>query len=124
VNLQNTEKSVLLCQSSSYQLSLSNSFYLRFEIPTVVPMKTSVFWEISGTVKIKTLVDKTHDSALAGGQWSASRPGRFILGERAPGTHWIGSCVYPRASLDGVKEKTFLTQRELELWHLSCPACS
>jgi hypothetical protein len=29
-------------------------------------------------------------SALAGGEWSASRPGRFTPGERAPGTHWIG----------------------------------
>jgi hypothetical protein len=25
-------------------------------------------------------------SALAGGEWSASRPGRFTPGERAPGT--------------------------------------
>jgi hypothetical protein len=29
-------------------------------------------------------------SALAGGEWSASRPCRFTSGERAPGTHWIG----------------------------------
>jgi hypothetical protein len=29
-------------------------------------------------------------SALAGGEWSASRPCRFTPGERAPGTHWIG----------------------------------
>jgi hypothetical protein len=26
-------------------------------------------------------------SVLAGGKWSASRPGRFTHGERAPGTH-------------------------------------
>jgi hypothetical protein len=26
-------------------------------------------------------------SALVGGEWSASRLGRFIPGERAPGTH-------------------------------------
>jgi hypothetical protein len=26
-------------------------------------------------------------SALDGGEWSASHPGRFIPGERAPGTH-------------------------------------
>jgi hypothetical protein len=32
-------------------------------------------------------------SALVGGDWSASRPGRFTLGEIAPGTHWIGGCV-------------------------------
>jgi hypothetical protein len=28
-------------------------------------------------------------TALDGGEWSASRPGHFTLGERAPGTHWI-----------------------------------
>jgi hypothetical protein len=26
-------------------------------------------------------------SALAGGEWSTSRPGRFTPGEKAPGTH-------------------------------------
>jgi hypothetical protein len=26
-------------------------------------------------------------SALVGDEWSASHPGRFTLGERAPGTH-------------------------------------
>jgi hypothetical protein len=30
-------------------------------------------------------------SALDGGEWSASRPSRFIPRERAPGTHWIES---------------------------------
>jgi hypothetical protein len=29
-------------------------------------------------------------SALDGGEWLASRPGRFTARERAPGTHWIG----------------------------------
>jgi hypothetical protein len=28
-------------------------------------------------------------SALDGGEWSVSRPGRFILGEGALGTHWV-----------------------------------
>jgi hypothetical protein len=28
--------------------------------------------------------------AFAGGEWSASRPGRFTPGERAKSTHWIG----------------------------------
>jgi hypothetical protein len=39
-------------------------------------------------------------SALDGGEWSASRPGRFTPRERAPGTHWIGGWVGPRAVLD------------------------
>jgi hypothetical protein len=43
-------------------------------------------------------------SALAGGEWSASRPGRFNPGKRAPGTHWIGDWVDPRASLDDVEK--------------------
>jgi hypothetical protein len=29
-------------------------------------------------------------SALDGGEWSASRPGRFTPRERTPRTHWIG----------------------------------
>jgi hypothetical protein len=36
-------------------------------------------------------------SALEGGEWSASRPGRFSPSKRAPGTHWIGGWVGPRA---------------------------
>jgi hypothetical protein len=44
-------------------------------------------------------------SALAEGEWSASRPGRFTVGERAPGTHWIGGWVGPRASVKAVAKK-------------------
>jgi hypothetical protein len=29
-------------------------------------------------------------TALAGGEWSDSRPGHFTRGERTPSTHWIG----------------------------------
>jgi hypothetical protein len=32
-------------------------------------------------------------SALDGGEWSDSRPGRFTSKERDPGTHWIGGWV-------------------------------
>jgi hypothetical protein len=41
-------------------------------------------------------------SALAGSEWSASRPGRFTPGERAFGTHSIGGWVEPRAGLDDI----------------------
>jgi hypothetical protein len=52
-------------------------------------------------------------SALDGGEWSASRPGRFTLSERAPGTHWIGSWVGPRTVLDAVvKRKSPSPRRE------------
>jgi hypothetical protein len=44
-------------------------------------------------------------SALEGDEWSASHPCRFILGERAPGTHCIRGCwVGLRAGL-GIVEK-------------------
>jgi hypothetical protein len=39
-------------------------------------------------------------SAQAGGEWSASRPDRFI-----PGTHWIGGWVDLRAGLDEVEKR-------------------
>jgi hypothetical protein len=44
-------------------------------------------------------------SALDGGEWSASRPGRFTPKEGALGTHWIGGWVGPRAVLDAVVKK-------------------
>jgi hypothetical protein len=43
--------------------------------------------------------------ALDGGEWSASRPCRFTPKERAPGTHWIGGWVGPRAVLDAVVKR-------------------
>jgi hypothetical protein len=43
-------------------------------------------------------------SALAGGEWSGSRPCRYNHGERASGTHWIGGWVDPRAGQDDVKK--------------------
>jgi hypothetical protein len=42
------------------------------------------------------------DSTLNGGEWSASRPGRFTPRKRAPGKHWIGGWVGPTAVLDMV----------------------
>jgi hypothetical protein len=44
-------------------------------------------------------------SALDGGEWSASRPGRFTPRERVPGTHWLGGWVGPRAVLDAVLKR-------------------
>jgi hypothetical protein len=59
-------------------------------------------------------------SALAGGEWSASRPCRFTPGEGTPGTHWIGGWVDPRAGLDDVEK----TLPGLELRPLGRPARS
>jgi hypothetical protein len=63
-------------------------------------------------------------SALVGGEWSASRPCRFTTGERALGTLWIGGWVDPRAGLDDVKKRKFLTPPGLALRTLGRPARS
>jgi hypothetical protein len=47
-------------------------------------------------------------SALVGGEWSVSRPGRFTPGEKAPSTHWIGGWV-------GMEKWKFLSPPRLEL---------
>jgi hypothetical protein len=44
-------------------------------------------------------------SGLDGGEWTASRPGRFTSRERAPSTHWIGGWVGSRAVLDAVSKR-------------------
>jgi hypothetical protein len=61
-------------------------------------------------------------SAIAGGEWSASRPDSFTPSERASGTHWIGGLVDPRASLDDVEKRKLLTLPWLELRPLGRPA--
>jgi hypothetical protein len=63
-------------------------------------------------------------SALVGGEWSASRPGRFTPGERAPGTHWIRGWVDPKAGLDNLEKRKFLTLSGLQLQPLGRPARS
>jgi hypothetical protein len=55
-----------------------------------------------GGVDVQTHIFLT--SALVGGEWSASRPGHFTPWERAPGTHWTGGWVGPRAGLDDVEK--------------------
>jgi hypothetical protein len=42
------------------------------------------------------------------GEWSASRPGHFTLGEKAPNTHRIGGRVGPKAGVDAVKKRQCL----------------
>jgi hypothetical protein len=77
---------------------------------------------------MKDVVYRTTDTGdvkgKVGGEWSASRPSRFTPGERAPGTHWIGGWVDPRAGLEDVEERKFLIQPGLELQLLGCPSSS
>jgi hypothetical protein len=49
-------------------------------------------------------------SVLAGGKWSPSRLGRFTTG-----TYWIGGWVDPRADLDDLEKRKFVTLPGLEL---------
>jgi hypothetical protein len=43
-------------------------------------------------------------SALAGGEWSASRSGCFVPDKQAPYIHSIGGWVGPRAGLDNTEK--------------------
>jgi hypothetical protein len=58
-------------------------------------------------------------SALVGGEWSALRPGRFT-----PCTYWIGGWVGPKAGLNDMEKKKFLTPPGLELPPLGRQASS
>jgi hypothetical protein len=51
-------------------------------------------------------------------------PAALPPGEKAPGTHWIGGCVNPRAGLDDVGKRKFLTLPGLELRPFGRPAHS
>jgi hypothetical protein len=70
-----------------------------------------------GGVNVYTYIFLT--SALFRGEWSVSLPGRFT-----PCTHWIGGCVGPRAGLDDVEKRKFLTLPGLELQPRVRPARS
>jgi hypothetical protein len=63
-------------------------------------------------------------SALVRGERSASRPDRFTPEEKAPGTHWKGGWVNPRAGLDHVEKRKFLILPGLELRPPGQPARS
>jgi hypothetical protein len=58
-------------------------------------------------------------SALVGREWSASRPCRFIPGERAPRTNLIGGWVGPGTGLNDMKKRIILPLPGLE----SRPLC-
>jgi len=57
-------------------------------------MKAYWEWRYSSTYSLT--------SALVGGEWAASSPGRFNPRIRARGTHCIGEWMGPRAVLDTV----------------------
>jgi hypothetical protein len=61
-------------------------------------------------------------SALVGGEWSASSPGRITPGEKAPGIHCIGGWMGPRIGLNDVERRKILPLLGLELRLLCRPA--
>jgi hypothetical protein len=63
-------------------------------------------WRYSSTHSLTSALDES--------EGLASRPGRFTPRERAPGTHWIGGWVGPRAVLDAVVKRKIPSPR-LEL---------
>jgi hypothetical protein len=63
-------------------------------------MKTYGEWRYSSAVFLT--------SALDGSEWPASRPGRFIPGETAAGTHRTGGWMGPKGGLDAVKKNESL----------------
>jgi hypothetical protein len=67
------------------------------------------------------LNDSTHSltSALDGGEWTASRPGRFTPREIAPVTHWIRGWVGTRAVLDVVAKRKI--PRPFREWNTRTP---
>jgi hypothetical protein len=68
---------------------------------------TTIKKTTKGKVLGEWMYSSTHSltSALDGGEWSASRPGRFTPRERDPDIHWIGGWVDPRAILDMVVQE-------------------
>jgi hypothetical protein len=115
-------------QTEIWNLDLRN---MKSEVMTTEPRcSESVYCRIQVKVKVKLSLcfnwaphhegvweewrhSSTHSltSALDGGEWSVSRPGRFIPSERAPGTHWIGGWVGPRAVLDAVVKRKIPSPR-------------
>jgi hypothetical protein len=90
----------------------------------------TVFYEIRQEyviickVKGKALRHEGVRCLPAGSKWPASHPYHFTPGERAPGTHLVGSWVGPRAGLDTMEKRKFLILPELKLQPLGHPAHS
>jgi hypothetical protein len=69
------------------------------------PLREGLLWEwrYSSTYSLTAVLD--------GGEWLASRPSRFALTERAPGTNWIGGWVGPRTILGAMVKRELPSPR-------------
>jgi hypothetical protein len=76
------------------KVKIKVNLYLCFSFTEHHAMK--VYWRSGG------IASRILDLDTSGGEWSASRPGRFAPSEIDPGTHCTGGWVGPRACLDAV----------------------
>jgi hypothetical protein len=79
-----------------------------------------VFWPIKHYSmkkygEVDVYIHEFLTSALAGGQWSASRPGCLTPEERDLSTFWLCGLVGPWTGLNNVKKRKVLPLPELEL---------
>jgi hypothetical protein len=88
------------CKYSFVKVKLSLYFFFKL---STTPWRRIGEWRYSYTHSLT--------SALDGGEWSASRPGRFTPRERAISTHWIGGWVGTRAVLDTVVKRKITSRR-------------
>jgi hypothetical protein len=101
-----TRMSTKQCDGSNHTERFSSGIHIKLN----AKVKLSVCF-LTGHHAIKAywgaevLLYAFSTSALDGGEWSASRPGRFTPRERVPGTHWKGGWEGPRAGLDTVMKR-------------------
>jgi hypothetical protein len=104
-------RSVSLWRMSYWRIFLSGFIYFRYyyckargveSVNLTIKIKLSLCFLFNRAPRHEGLLEEWRHSsthsltwALDGGEWSASRPGRFIPRERAPVTHWIRGWVAP-----------------------------
>jgi hypothetical protein len=108
----------LCCLQTSVHLSQRTQIILWF-FPKVKKVKVKLFLCFTKHHAMKTYWGSEGTAPrildIDGGEWSASRPGRFNPRERAPGTHWIEGWVGFRDVLDVVVKRKIPSSR----WELN-----
>jgi hypothetical protein len=84
-----------------YQASTSN-----FKVTSSLALCNLILFYSKG--KATDTASPFLNSALDGGEWSASNPCRFTPGERVPITYWIGGWAGPRVGLDAAEKRKIL----------------
>jgi hypothetical protein len=91
--------SYFLLKNVATELEGSNKVKVKLPLCLTKHHSMKTYWGV------EVLLHAFLTSALDGGEWSASRPGRFTPRERAPGTHSIGGWVGPRAVLNAMVKR-------------------